>query len=198
VDAARAATEHLLGIGRRRIAVIGAHPAHQDDIRSANLRLRGYREALAAAGIPYDPALVRVAAPWHRENGAAAMRDLLADRVKFDAVFTFNDTLGLGALRALGQAGVRVPDDVALIGFDNIDEARFSSPSMSSVDPGRDQIAEVAVDLLIERIGGKGDKEAPPPRRVLADFRIAARESTGFVDPEPALASAVSPSALAD
>ena len=196
VGAARAATEHLLEIGRRRIAVIGAHPTHQDDIRSANLRVRGYRDALVAAGISYDPALVRVAAPWHRENGAAAMRDLLTDRIEFDAVFTFNDTLGLGALRALGQAGVRVPDDVALIGFDNIDEARFSVPSMSSVDPGRDQIAQVAVDLLIERINEKGDQ--PPPRQVLADFRIAARESTGFLDPEPALASAVSPSVLAD
>lgn len=196
VGAARAATEHLLEIGRRRIAVIGAHPTHQDDIRSANLRVRGYRDALVAAGIPYDPALVRVAAPWHRENGAAAMRDLLTDRVEFDAVFTFNDTLGLGALRALGQAGVRVPDDVAVIGFDNIDEARFSVPSMSSVDPGRDQIAQVAVDLLIERINEKGDQA--PPRQVLADFRIAARESTGFLDPEPALASAVSPSVLAD
>jgi DNA-binding LacI/PurR family transcriptional regulator len=196
VGAARAATEHLLEIGRRRIAVIGAHPTHQDDIRSANLRVRGYRDALVAAGIPYDPALVRVAAPWHRENGAAAMRDLLTDRVEFDAVFTFNDTLGLGALRALGQAGVRVPDDVAVIGFDNIDEARFSVPSMSSVDPGRDQIAQVAVDFLIERINEKGDQA--PPRQVLADFRIAARESTGFLDPEPALASAVSPSILAD
>jgi DNA-binding LacI/PurR family transcriptional regulator len=196
VGAARAATEHLLEIGRRRIAVIGAHPTHQDDIRSANLRVRGYRDALVAAGISYDPALVRVAAPWHRENGAAAMRDLLTDRIEFDAVFTFNDTLGLGALRALGQAGVRVPDDVALIGFDNIDEARFSVPSMSSVDPGRDEIAQVAVDLLIERINEKGDQA--PPRQVLAGFRIAARESTGFLDPEPALASAVSPSVLAD
>jgi DNA-binding LacI/PurR family transcriptional regulator len=196
VGAARAATEHLIEIGRRRIAVIGAHPTHTDDIRSANLRVRGYRDALDAAGIRYRPALVRVAAPWHRENGAAAMRDLLAARVKFDAVFTFNDTLGLGALRALGEAGVRVPDDVAVIGFDNIDEARFSVPSMSSVDPGRDQIAEVAVDLLIERINEKGDKA--PPRQVLADFRVAARESTGFLDPEPAHASAVSPSVLAD
>jgi DNA-binding LacI/PurR family transcriptional regulator len=187
VESARAATEHLIGIGRRRIAVIGAHPVKQDDLRSANLRIRGYREALAAAGIPDDPQLLRVAAPWHRENGAAAMRDLLASGIEFDAVFTLNDTLGLGALRALGEAGVRVPDDVALIGFDNIDEARFSVPSMSSVDPGRDQIAQVAVDLLIERINEKDD---PAPRReILADFRVVGRESTGFAESaEPAAA----------
>jgi DNA-binding LacI/PurR family transcriptional regulator len=181
VESARAATEHLLGIGRRRIAVIGAHPLKQDDIRSANLRVRGYREALEAAGMPYDETLVRVAAPWHRENGAAAMRLLLEEGVEFDALFTLNDTLGLGALRALGEAGVRVPDDVAVIGFDNIDESRFSVPSMSSVDPGRHQIAQMAVDLLLERIREKGDPV--PPRQVFADYRIVGRESTGFTEP---------------
>jgi DNA-binding LacI/PurR family transcriptional regulator len=182
VGAARAATEHLLDIGRRRIAVIGAHPTSQDDIRSANLRIRGYRDALESAGIPYDPALVRVAAPWHRENGVAAMRQLLADDVRFDSVFTFNDTLGLGALRALGEAGVRVPEDVALIGFDNIDEARFSVPSMTSVDPGRDEIATLAVQLLIDRIKEKGTPA--PPRQILADYSVVGRESTGFVTRE--------------
>jgi DNA-binding LacI/PurR family transcriptional regulator len=180
VESARAATEHLLGIGRRRIAVIGAHPLKQDDIRSANLRVRGYREALEAAGMPYDETLVRVAAPWHRENGAAAMRLLLEEGVEFDALFALNDTLGLGALRALGEAGVRVPDDVAVIGFDNIDESRFSVPSMSSVDPGRHQIAQMAVDLLLERIREKGDPV--PPRQVFADYRIVGRESTGFTE----------------
>lgn len=187
VESSRAATEHLIGIGRRRIAVIGAHPVNQDDIRSANLRVRGYREALDAAGLPYDPALVRVAAPWHRENGAAAMRGLLEEGIPFDAVFTLNDTLGLGALRALGEAGVRVPDDVAVIGYDNIDESRFSVPSLSSVEPGRDQIAQVAVEMLLERINEKGERMAP--RQVLADYRIVGRESTGFTEPpEPAVA----------
>ncbi len=191
VESARAATEHLLGIGRRRIAVIGAHPINQDDIRSANLRLRGYREALEAAGLPYDTALVRVAAPWHRENGAAAMRGLLEDGVDFDGLFTFNDTLGLGALRALGEAGVRVPDDVAVIGFDNIDESRFSVPSMSSVDPGRDEIARVAVETLLARIREKC--EPAPPRQILADYRVVGRESTGFTEPvEPESAVSLS------
>jgi DNA-binding LacI/PurR family transcriptional regulator len=183
VESARAATEHLLGIGRRRIAVIGAHQVEEDDIRSANLRIRGYRAALEAAGVPYDPALIRVATPWHSENGAAAMRALLHEGITFDAVFTLTDTLGLGVLRALGEAGVRVPEDVAVLGFDNIDEARFSVPSLSSVDPGRDQIAQVAVDLLVERIREKGEPVAP--RQILSDYRIIGRESTGFTDPAP-------------
>ena len=181
VESARAGTEHLIGIGRRRIAVIGAHPDDQDDISSANLRIRGYREALEAAGLPQDPALIRAAMPWHSENGAAAMRAMLDEGVSFDAVFTLTDTLGLGVLRALGEAGVRVPEDVAVLGFDNIDEGRFSVPSLSTVEPGRDEIAQVAVDMLVERINEKGDRM--PPRQILADYRIVGRESTGFTGP---------------
>ena len=181
VESARAGTEHLIEIGRRRIAVIGAHPDDQDDISSANLRIRGYREALEAAGLPQDPALIRAAMPWHSENGAAAMRALLDEGVSFDAVFTLTDTLGLGVLRALGEAGVRVPQDVAVLGFDNIDEGRFSVPSLSTVEPGRDEIAQVAVDMLVERINEKGDRM--PPRQILADYRIVGRESTGFTGP---------------
>jgi DNA-binding LacI/PurR family transcriptional regulator len=115
---------------------------------------------------------------WTRQSGAAATRGLLADDIEFDAIFALNDTLGLGVLRALGEAGVRIPEDVAVIGFDNIEEARFSVPSMSSVDPGRTEIARLAVDLLIERINEKGDRR--PPRTVRPDFRVVRRESTGF------------------
>ena len=191
VESARAGTEHLIGIGRRRIAVIGAHPDHQDEISSASLRLQGYREALEAAGLPYDPALIRVATPWHRENGAAAMRELLKEGIAFDAVFTLTDTLGLGALRALGEARVHVPEDIAVLGFDNTDEAKFSVPSLSSVEPGRDEIAQVAVDLLVERINEKGDRV--PPRQFLADFRVIGRESTGFTESIPSVDPASPP-----
>ncbi len=178
VSSAQAATEHLIGIGRRRIALIGAHPDRREEIRSADLRVRGYKGALEAAGIPVDQQLIRAVAPWHRENGAEAMRDLIASGVAFDGLFALNDTLALGALRALGNAGVRVPDDVAVIGFDDIDEARFSVPSLSSVDPGRQEIAETAVELLVERINEK-DGEPLPPLLVKSQFRIVARESTG-------------------
>ncbi|SEF18758.1 LacI family DNA-binding transcriptional regulator [Jiangella alba] len=178
VSSAQAAVEHLLGIGRRRIALIGAHPDQREEIRSSDLRVRGYKAALEVAGIPVDPQLVRAVAPWHRENGAEAMRDLIASGIRFDGLFALNDTLALGALRALGDAGRRVPDDVAVIGFDDIDEARFSVPSLSSVDPGRAEIAETAVELLVERINEK-DGEHPPPLLVKPDFRIVARESTG-------------------
>ena len=104
----------------------------------------------------------------------------MKEGVEFDAVFALNDTLGLGVLRALREEGLRVPDDVAVIGFDNIDESKYSVPSMSTVDTGRAEIAAIAVDRLIERINEKDDRRQPetfkPP------FRIVARESTGFPD----------------
>lgn len=179
-SSARAATEHLLSIGRRRIALIGADPDHPDETNSATLRLQGYVKALEGAGIAIDERLIRVTpmTSWHRAGGAEAVRRLIADDVDFDGVFALTDTLGLGALRALGEAGRRVPDDVALIGFDNIDEGRFSLPSMTTVDPGRDEIARIAVGRLMERIEGRGGSGVP--KTLKSGFRIVARESTGF------------------
>lgn len=178
-SSARAAVEHLLALGRTRVALVGAPSSPGDDASSATLRLQGYQQALAAAGLPESADLIRVADQWSRESGAVAARRMLEEGVSFDAVFALNDTLGLGVLRALGEAGIRVPEEVAVIGFDNIDESRYSVPSLSSVDPGREEIAEIAVELLLERIAEKG--EPRPPRQVKPDFRIVARESTGTV-----------------
>lgn len=177
-SAARAGVEHLLGIGRRRIAVLGGVDGDPAEPSSASLRLRGYQEALAAAGIAADPALVRPCAHWSRAAGAEAVHAMIAEGVTFDAVFALNDTLALGALRALAGEGISVPGDVAVLGFDNIDEARFSVPSLSSVDAGKERIAEVAVDLLLERIAEKGPRQ--PPRTIQPAFTVVARESTGF------------------
>ncbi|GAA1957551.1 LacI family DNA-binding transcriptional regulator [Microbacterium deminutum] len=175
VEAARAATEFLIARGRRRVAIVGAHEG--EVIGSAGLRLRGYLEALEAAGIPYDERIVVHTTLWHRANGATAMRELLARDVEFDAVFGFNDTLALGAMRVLQVAGYRVPEDVSVIGFDDLDEAMYSLPSLTTVNPGRSEIAEVAVRSLTERIEANGDTEVPP-RLHLAQFRIVEREST--------------------
>ncbi|HTN57550.1 MAG TPA: LacI family DNA-binding transcriptional regulator [Protaetiibacter sp.] len=173
VEGARAATEHLLALGRRRIAVIGAHTG--EVIGSAGLRVSGYRAALETAGIPFRDDLVVDAGPWHRANGAEAMRMLLARGVEFDAVFALNDELGLGALRVLREQGVDVPGDVAIIGFDDVDEGRYSLPSLSTVDPGRREIARLAVEVLFDRISGV---ETGGPRELRSGFRIVEREST--------------------
>ncbi|HKP08563.1 MAG TPA: LacI family DNA-binding transcriptional regulator [Microbacterium sp.] len=173
VEAARAATEYLLASGRRRIAVVGAHEG--EVIGSAGLRLRGYREALEAAGIPYDDDIVAYTTLWHRANGARAMHELLDRGVEFDAVFGLNDTLALGAMRTMQEAGIHVPDDVSVVGWDDLDEAQFSIPSLTTVDPGRPWIARTAVQTLLTRIAVPlSGHEA---RLQLADFRIVERES---------------------
>jgi len=174
VEAARSATEFLLAAGRRRIALIGAHP--DEELGSAALRLKGYEEAVAAAGLPYDPALVRSTTLWHRANGAEAARELIESGVEFDAVFGLNDALALGAMRALQESGRRIPDDVAVIGFDNIEEAQYAVPSLTTIDPGREQIAQRAVDLLVQRIGAEASRPERPSEETVA-FEVIVRES---------------------
>ena len=175
VEGARAATEHVLSLGRRQIAVLGAHPG--EVIGSAGLRLAGYRKALAAAGVPYDDALVGEVGGWFRSEGAAAMALMLESGVRFDGLVAFNDSVALGAMRTLQQAGVAIPDDVAVIGYDDLDETRYSLPSLSTIDPGREEIARVALRFLKERIDGSTE----PPREHLSAFSLVARESTAVL-----------------
>lgn len=172
VAAAREITGHLIGLGRRRVAAIGSQRTPEG--ASARLRLAGYTAALADAGLDHDDRLVAPAPAWHRADGAAAMRHLLSTGVRPDAVFCFNDTLALGALRALHEAGLRVPEDVAVAGFDDIEDGRFSVPTLSTVSPDKERIARLAVDLLVARLDGD---RAAPPRELIAPHRLALRES---------------------
>ena len=178
-EAFQAATDHLLAQGRRRLVALGTSPGPAPG--SAALRLEGYRRALTAADLPFDPALVVDADGWFRSTGAAAVRDFLGRDVAFDGLVAFNDALALGAMRVLQEAGLRVPDDVAVIGFDDLDETRYSLPTLSTVDPGRQEIAEVAVRYLSERISAAGP--SLPPRDHLCDFRVVVRESSAVTEP---------------
>ncbi|MCD4850500.1 LacI family transcriptional regulator [Arthrobacter sp. AK01] len=170
--AAAAVTTHLLAGGRRRIAVVGAHDG--DTTGSGGLRLEGYKAALADAGVEYDPALV-VPCDWRRDGGADAIARLLDSGVEFDAVFGLNDALALGALHELLVRGKKVPQQVAVAGFDDIDEARFASPSLTTVAPGRAEIAERAVELLINRIESK--TAAAKVQQPEAAFELRVRQS---------------------
>jgi DNA-binding LacI/PurR family transcriptional regulator len=152
--AAHAATTHLLSTGRRRIAAIGAQSGAATE--TADLRLDGYHAALDDAGVPRDPALVQVVDQFVRRDGAAAAEALLDSGVDFDAVFAFNDLLALGAMHTFASRGIRVPEDVAIIGFDDIEEARYSSPSLSTVAPDKDAIAHAALDLLLRDDAASG------------------------------------------
>jgi DNA-binding LacI/PurR family transcriptional regulator len=171
-EAAEAATAHLLAGGRRRIAVLGAYP--EESAGSRGLRLRGYRKALDEAGIGFDPALV-ASCEWRRDGGAAAVAGLLDSGVPFDAVFGLNDALALGAMHELLIRGVNVPRDVAVAGFDDIDEARFAAPSLTTVSPGMNEIAERSIGLLIDRI--EGVEPADGGVQVEAGFVLKIRES---------------------
>lgn len=174
-EAAKAATEYLLSLGHKRIAVIGAHDG--EVIGSAGLRLKGYKQALEEAGIEYDERLIGESTPWFRSNGAQTMRTILDRGVDFTAVFAFNDLLAFGAMRVLQEAGISIPGDVSVMGFDNLDEANYSIPSLTSVEPGKKAIAEMAVATLIERMGN-GDASSIPAREIEVDYEIVVREST--------------------
>ncbi|GIH67266.1 MULTISPECIES: LacI family DNA-binding transcriptional regulator [Microbispora] len=170
VRAARDVTEHLIGLGRTRIAALGA----QDNSVSGTspLRLAGYAEAMTAHGLPQTIAEVE---RYRRAEGAAAMARLLAAPRLPDAVFCFNDLLALGAMRTILAAGLRVPEDIALAGLDDIEDGRYSTPTLTTVAPDKAQLARIAVDLLRARLDGRA---AGPPREVRADYRLVVREST--------------------
>ncbi|WP_406040370.1 LacI family transcriptional regulator [Micromonospora sp. NBC_00898] len=119
------AVRHLIGNGRRRIATI----AGPQDMVAGIERLAGYREAMAAAGLPAREAF----GDFTRESGARAMRDLLAADPDLDAVFAASDLMAHAALRTLREAGRRVPADVAVIGFDDIETAAYTDPPLTTV-----------------------------------------------------------------
>ncbi|MEU8636409.1 LacI family DNA-binding transcriptional regulator [Amycolatopsis sp. NPDC048633] len=160
VAAAREATGHLLATGRRRIAALGIQPRSLN--ATARQRLAGYREALADL-----PRLEVPVQRLHRADGHRAMLELLDRAEPPDAVFCFTDELALGALRAAADRGVAVPEDVALVGFDDIEDGRFSVPALTTVSPDKDRIAELALDCLVAEPG--------PPRSIVAPHRLVVR-----------------------
>jgi DNA-binding LacI/PurR family transcriptional regulator len=147
------------------------------------LRLEGYAAALAEAGLPFLDELVEPVTRLHRPDGAAAMARLLdgpRPARAVDAVFCFTDELALGAVRTLADRGVRVPEDVAVIGFDDIEDGRYSVPSLSTISPDKEEIARRALQCLADRIA---DPSAPA-RDLVAGHRLVARGSTGQTDAE--------------
>jgi LacI family repressor for deo operon, udp, cdd, tsx, nupC, and nupG len=173
VAAARAATAHLLELGRTRIAAIGCRQT--TNLVAEHLRYRGYAAALRDAGAAVERGLVVPTRSLDRPSGAGAMERLLTLEEPPDAVFCFNDLMALGAIRTLLDRGYRVPEDVAVAGIDDIEDGRFSTPSLTTIAPDKAQIANLVVDLLLSRIR-EGNTE--PPRELQADFTLVVREST--------------------
>ena len=173
VAAARLATGHLLDLGRRRPAAIGLMSS--EVAQTARLRFAGFRAATDAAGLCVPVERLQEVDAYRRDEGARAMDRLLDLPEPPDAVYCFNDLLALGALHALHRRGVRVPEDIAVIGTDDIVESSYSTPTLSTVAQDTAEIAALAVDVLLERIG---DGSGGPPREVVAGFTLKVRQST--------------------
>ncbi|MEU1703944.1 LacI family DNA-binding transcriptional regulator [Streptomyces sp. NPDC005706] len=164
---ARSAVQHLLGRGRRSIATITG-PLDMD---AARTRLDGYREALRTAGVAVDEELIEQG-DFTEEGGRAAMRELLRRRPGLDAVFAASDVMASGAVLELRAAGRRVPDDVAVVGFDDSIVARHIDPPLTSVRQPMEEMGRAMADLLLDEIAGRAGR-----REVVLPTRLVVRES---------------------
>jgi LacI family xylobiose transport system transcriptional regulator len=172
-----AATRHLLGLGHRRIAVIGG-PA---DVLCSRARVDGFRAAMDAAGAPVDPSLVSHGA-FAVDEGVAAGRRLLARPDRPTAIITGNDLQALGVYQAAREARLHIPEDLSVVGFDDLPIARWVSPPLTTVRQPLVEMAEAAAELVL----GLARGEEPAQTRVELATELVVREST---TPPPARAS---------
>jgi LacI family transcriptional regulator len=174
VAGARRLVEHLISLGHRRIGLI----VETDDVSTARDRRQGYEAALTAAGIPLDSAVV-VETAVDPAGGAEGMRRLLELDERPTAVFTVNNLVALGAIEAVRSAGLEVPDDVALVCFDDIEYASRLYPFLTVLEQPAETFGTVATQLLLERIQGRG-----PARRhvVVLPGEFVVRKSCGAVE----------------
>lgn len=145
-----AAVQHLLDLGHKRIAYITGPDEDWDNIE----RQAGYQQSLESRGLTVDPALI-VKGDSRPERGIRAMQQLLSLRRPPTAVFCYNDVTALGAIRAVHSAGLRIPENVSIVGFDDIDLAPFFEPPLTTVAQPIKQLGEKAVEAILAHIDGK-------------------------------------------
>lgn len=167
--AAKLAVDHLIALGHRRIV----HVTGPMQLTMSTGRHEGYLDALRQAGIEADPALTRIG-DFHFGSGQQAIEALLAERVEFTAVFCSNDEMAVGAVNTLRAHHLRVPDDVSVAGFDDMDYARSSDPPLTSVRQPRRQIGRQAMQMLIDLLAGEQLTEPA----VTAEVELIVRDST--------------------
>ena len=174
VAAAHDMTEHLIGLGHRRIAVLGTS-GEGLDTATARARTLGWAQAMAAAGLPTGDDLRWACAAWSPGAAADAVRRRLEYGDAPDALFCFTDSLAIGAGHSLWEAGLRVPDDVSLAGFDDVADGRYALPPLTTVGLDKRRYAERALELLAARIA---DRDRPP-ELVVIPHEVVPRASTG-------------------
>ena len=175
VMTSQVATKHLVDLGHRRIAHIPFAPR---EYAAVVLRRAGYEKALEEGGIAPDPKLL-ICADISAQSGYLAMQKLLQRKVKFTALFAGNDTIALGAMRALHEAGRKIPDDVAIVGYDDIPLAAFTTPSLTTMHIDPVTQAQEAVDMLYAQMNGASYTRL----EVAYDRHFIIRESCGFNAP---------------
>jgi DNA-binding LacI/PurR family transcriptional regulator len=179
VGGARAAAEHVLGLGHRDILIIGVEPpvpsAAADPDGVTGRRLRGYREAFAAAGITVGDVQV-VVGPAGIDGGLAALREAWEDGLRPTAVLAMSDAMAIGAMRALRDLRLRIPADVSVVGFDDIDLAPHVDPPLTTVHQPIRRKGDEAVRMLLTVVQRRGPT-MPEHRRL--ETRLIVRGSTG-------------------
>jgi LacI family transcriptional regulator len=164
-EGARQATQHLIELGHRRIAFITGDPQHPDAVD----RHRGYQLALEAAGLRHDPALV-VEGNFNEHSGLAAVERLVGSRTRFTAIFAANDQMAFGAALGLHRHGRRVPDDVSLVGFDDLAGAVYMVPPLTTVHNPIHEIGQLAARAMLNLLAGERPQaEVPVPRLVVRE-----------------------------
>jgi LacI family transcriptional regulator, galactose operon repressor len=166
--AAQKAVEYLIGLGHTRIACITNAP---QNFTSGFDRMLGYKDALLAAGISFDDRLIRYG-DFDPQSGYKQMKSLLAGRL-FTAVFVASDNVAIGAKAALREAGLRVPEDISMIGFDDIPWAQFSDPPLTTIRLPAQKLARTACVVLMDLLQGK----EPPTRQQILDTELVIRKS---------------------
>ncbi|MGA3563718.1 LacI family DNA-binding transcriptional regulator [Melissospora conviva] len=167
-DGARQAVEYLFDRGCRRVATI----AGPQDMGAGLARLAGYRDAMRARGVAVNPGLI-AHGDFSEESGQARMRELLAAQPDLDGVFIASDLMAFGALRALREAGRRVPEDVAVVGFDDAPIGRQAEPALTTVFQPVEEMGRQMAQLLIARIRG----EEPAAPYILLPTAMVVRDS---------------------
>ena len=161
-EGGRLATRHLIDLGHRHIAFITGDPDHPD----AAERLRGYRAALETEGIAYDAALV-VPGAYSEVSGLLAVDRLLESRRRFTAIFAANDQMAFGATLGLQRRSLRVPEDVSLMGFDDLPTSLYAIPPLSTVHQPAYELGRLAASSILQLLAGnRPDIVVPPPRLI--------------------------------
>jgi LacI family transcriptional regulator len=172
--AAELAIGHLTGLGHRRIALIKGQEFSSDTVP----RWQAIQDAAKRSGVKLDPELVAQLegeSPTHEPGYFAAQR-LLASKAAFTAIFAFNDVSAIGAVRALREAGLRVPQDVSVVGFDDVQSAAFQNPGLTTVRQPLRTMGMLAAEAILRQIASPA--EHPAARQVMVDPELIVREST--------------------